>query len=103
MVRGVGNYLGKMNYDDEYWQLPDELKTVYDKNPEVRKYVAQLKQGKGISLAQALQAYLQELPAARKMAGWKRAYGQERDPGQVKPNQFTFGQYGNNPGWKRYQ
>jgi hypothetical protein len=103
MIRGVGNYLSKVNYDDEYWQLPQELKDLYDQNPEVRKYAAQLKQAKGVTLANALQTYNQERPAARQIAGWKRAMSPERNPGHVQNAPFAFGQYGNQPGWKRYQ
>lgn len=103
MVKGVGNYLGKINYDDEYWKLSPELKSIYDQGPDVRKYVAQLKQAQGKSLADALKTYIQERPAARQMAGWKRTVGPDRDPGQLKDAPFSFGQYGNQPGWKRYQ
>jgi hypothetical protein len=103
MMKGVGNYFGKMNYDDEYYDLPQDLKNVYDQSPNIRKYVDQLKRDKVVPLATAIQTYLQEIEPANKLANWKKHQGPERKVYGLKASPFTFGQSHNQPGWKRYQ
>jgi uncharacterized protein with von Willebrand factor type A (vWA) domain len=103
MIKGVGNYFSKTNYDDEYYKLPQQLKDIYDKSPNIRKYVGQLKKDKVIPLAAAIQTYMQEREPAMRLAALKNQQGPERKAYGVKAAPFEFGQHGNNPGWKRYQ
>lgn len=108
MIKGVGNYFAKTNYDDEYWKLPDQLKAIYDSSPTVRQYVGQLKRDRVIPLANALQIYQQEIGPAKRLASLRQHVGPERNPGKLYKAQFAPGNAGmgtaagSTPGWKRY-
>ncbi len=93
MVKGVGNYFGKVGYPDEYWELPKDLQQYYDQN---RKKVELARKSSmiGHPLINVIKDQMARDPAAREIERQRLVHGQSFDrqaqPGDIELAK-TFG------------
>ena len=81
------------------WGLTPEQKRVYK---AYKQEIDQIKQGKQITLAAAVDEFLQQLPAQGQLRKLYQSVDPERQVGQLKAAPFSFDNNSRPSNWKNY-